>query len=180
MSTGAVGKRYARAILELANEQKQIERTGKELNELATMWAESKELQELFANPSFTAAARKTALTEILSRAMVSPLVKNSLLYLSDSGRLAALPDVARLFTELAATQAGTVRAVVTSAGPLSDAYYGQLQRALEQATGKKVSIEKKTDASLIAGVVTRVGDQVFDGSLRARLGEMKESLRPV
>ncbi len=179
MSTGAVGKRYARAILELANEQKEVERTGKELSDIAIMWSGSAELRELFANPSFTPEARKTALTEILSRAAVSPLVKNSLLYLSDAGRLAALPDVARLFTELAAAQAGSVRAVVTSAGPLSEAYYGQLQRALEQATGKKVSIEKKTDAALIAGVVTRVGDQVFDGSLRARLADMKESLRP-
>ncbi len=180
MSTGSVGKRYARAILELASEQKQVDLVGKELTELSTMWSQSHELQELFSNPTFTAAARKSVLVELTARAAVSPLVKNSVLYMSDRGRLAALPDVARIFGELAAEQAGTVRALVTSAAPLPDAYYGQLQRALEHATGKKVSIDRKTDASLIAGVVTRVGDQVFDGSLRTRLGELKESLRPV
>lgn len=180
MTTGAVGKRYARAILELAIESKQVDRVGKELSELAAMWQESKELQELFSNPSFSGTVRKGALVELLARTGVSPLVKNSVLYLSDSGRLAALADVARSYTELAADKAGTVRAVVTSAAPLTEAYYGQLQRSLEAATGKKVSIEKKTDASLIAGVVTRVGDQVFDGSIRTRLSEMKESLKPV
>lgn len=180
MTTGAVGKRYARAILELASEQKQVDRVGKELTELSAMWASSDELRELFSNPSFTAEARKGVLVDLTARAGVSPLVKNSVLYLSDRGRLAALPDVARAFNELSAQQAGTVRALVTSAAPLTDAYYAQLQRALEQATGKKVSIDRKTDPALIAGVVTRVGDQVFDGSLRTRLSELKESLRPV
>jgi F-type H+-transporting ATPase subunit delta len=88
------------------------------------------------------------------------------------------LPQLARAFTELAEVAAGGVRAEVTSATPLPDAYYAQLQRALEQTTGKKVSIEKKTDPRLIAGVVTRLGDQVFDGSVRTRLSELKESLR--
>ncbi len=180
MTMGSVGKRYARAILELASEQKLVDRTGKELGELAAMWSQSNELQELFSNPTFTAEARKAVLVELTTRASVSPLVKNSVLYLSDCGRLAALPDVARVFDELAAEQAGTVRALVTSAAPLSEAYYGQLQRALEQTTGKKVSIDRETDPALIAGVVTRVGDQVFDGSLRTRLGEIKETLRPV
>jgi len=180
MTTRAVGKRYARAILELAVESKQVDRVGQELSELSATWADSKELQELFSNPSFSGPVRKAALVEVLARAGVSPLVKNSVLYLSDSGRLAALPDVSRTYTELAANKAGTVRALVTSAAPLTEAYYAQLQRALEVATGKKVTLEKQTDASLIAGVVTRVGDQVFDGSIRTRLNEMKESLKPV
>ena len=66
----------------------------------------------------------------------------------------------------------------VTSAAPLTESYYLQLQRALEQATGKRVAIERKTDASLIAGVVTKVGDKVFDGSVRTRLAELKETLK--
>ena len=177
MST--LAKRYARAILELANEQKLVERIGKELTEVGTLWSESQELRTVFANPAMTLTQRRALLTDIAARTGLSPLAKNSLLYLNDRGRLAALPDVARAYTALAELRGGAVRAEVTSATPLPEAYYAQLQRALEQTTGKKVTIERKTDAALIAGVVTRIGDKVYDGSIRTRLSDLKESLRP-
>lgn len=178
MSIGSLARRYARALLELATEQRQTDRVKKDLEELAAMWAESSELRELFANPQFSAQVRKTALSEIITRAGVAPLTRNAVLYLSDRNRVRALPEVAEAFIQLAEAAAGTVRAEVTSAAPLTESYYLQLQRALEQATGKRVAIDRKTDASLIAGVVTKVGDKVFDGSVRTRLTELKDSLK--
>lgn len=179
MSTGALAKRYARAILALASEAGQVERVGSELGELARTWGESEDLRTVFANPEFGHSARKGVMSELLARAAVSPVTKNSVLYLVDRDRIGALPEIARAFVELAERAAGTVRAEVTSAAPLSDAYYAQLQKALEQVTGQKVSIERKTDPNLIAGVVTRVGDRVLDGSIRARLSDLRESLKP-
>jgi F-type H+-transporting ATPase subunit delta len=176
MST--LAKRYARAILELATEQKQVERVTKELSEFAAMWTGSTELRNLFANPKFGAEMKKQALTELTSRAGLSPLTRNSVLYIADRGRISYLPEIADALIGASERASGSLRAEVTSAAPLPDNYYGQLQRALEQATGRKVTIEKKTDASLIAGVVTRVGDQVYDGSVRTRLAELKDSLK--
>jgi F-type H+-transporting ATPase subunit delta len=178
MSVGTLAKRYARAILELASEQRQVDRVRTDLADFAAMWAASPELRELFSNPGFGAEARKTALAELTARAAISPLAKNSILYIADSGRLRALPEIVRQYTELAEKQAGAVRAEVISAAPLTEAYYAQLQRVLEQATGKKVSLDRKTDPGLIAGVVTKVGDQVFDGSVRSRLADLKETLK--
>jgi F-type H+-transporting ATPase subunit delta len=178
MSIGTLARRYARALLELANEQRQVDRVKKDLEELSAMWSASSELRVLFENPQFGAAARTATLSEIITRAGVSPLVRNAALYLADQGRIRALPEIASAFGLLAEQAAGTVRAEVTSASPLSESYYLQLQRALEQVTGKRVAIERKTDASLIAGVVTKVGDKVFDGSVRTRLAELKETLK--
>ena len=177
MTTSAFAKRYARAILELATEQKQVERVSKELSEFAAMWNASPELRTLFANPKFGAEVRKQALTELTTRAALSPLAKNSILYIADRGRLSWLPEIAEALIEGSERAAGTLRAEVTSAAALPDSYYAQLQKALEQATGHKVSIEKKTDPALIAGVVTRVGDQVYDGSVKTRLQDLKDSL---
>lgn len=177
MSTDALARRYARALLELATEQNAVETVQRELSELAAMWGESSELRELFHNPKFTNASRKAVLTEILERAGASALTRNATLYLCDRQRVSALPHVARAFAELAEQAAGRVRAEVVSAARLPEGYLAQLQRALEQATGKKVSIDHKLDPAIIAGVVTRVGDQVFDGSVRTRLNEIRESL---
>lgn len=178
MSIGPLAKRYARAVFALADEANQIERVGKDLKEAAGMWSSSSELRELFKNPGFSPEVRKQVLTDLATRSAVGPIVKNTLLYLGDHGRLPALPLISDNFDGMAEDKAGGVRAEVVSATPLTDAYYQSLQRALEQATGKKVSLEKKTDPSLIAGVITRVGDQVFDGSVRNRLSELKDSLR--
>jgi F-type H+-transporting ATPase subunit delta len=178
MTVGALGKRYARAILELASEQGQLEQVGQELTEFAALWSGSVELQTVFLNPDVAQAARKAVLSDVLVRTGVSDLTRKSILYVADSGRLAALPAIARSYSELAEQTSGIVSAEVTSAAPLSDAYYAQLQKTLEQVTGHKVSIAKKTDPNLIAGVVTRVGDKVFDGSIRSRLSDLKDSLK--
>lgn len=178
MSTASLARRYARALLELATEQRMVERVAKDLEELSAMWSSSAELREVFLNPKFGADVRKAALTEVVTRSGVSPLVRNAVLYLADKNRVAALPDVARTFSELSEQASGTLRAQVTSAAALPESYYLQLQRALEQATGKRVAIERKTDASLIAGVITKIGDRVLDGSVRTRLTELKETLK--
>lgn len=178
MSVGPLARRYARAILDLATEAGQVDQLGEELSQFAGMWSESEELRNVFANPEVGLDARKAVLGELIERAGLSPLSRNSVLYLADRNRLFALPDIVRAYTDLAEHASGTVRAEVTSAAPLSDAYYAQLQKTLEQVTGHKVAIERKTDPGLIAGVVTRVGDRVFDGSIRTRLAELKESLK--
>ncbi|MCB9667164.1 MAG: F0F1 ATP synthase subunit delta, partial [Myxococcales bacterium] len=55
--------------------------------------------------------------------------------------------------------------------------YYDQLQQRLEHVTGKHVVIEKRVDPSVIAGVITRVGDRVFDGSAQGQLLQLREQL---
>jgi F-type H+-transporting ATPase subunit delta len=176
--SASLARRYARAILELANESNAVEQTGKELNEFAATWNGSDELRAVFLNPEVSPDQRKAVISELVQRSGLAPLTRNSLLYIADKGRLAALPLIARAFNDLSEGSSGIVRAEVTSAAPLSDTYYAQLQKTLEQVTGHKVSIEKKTDPSLIAGVVTRVGDKVYDGSIKTRLEDLSNSLR--
>lgn len=180
MSVGSLAKRYARAVMELATEAGQLDQVGRELAEFAKLWSESDELRALFANPDVKVSDRKAILSEVTKRAELSQITRNSILYIADQGRIAALPQIARSFAELAGVASGVVHAEVTSASPLSEAYYAQLQKTLERVTGHKVAIEKKTDPSLIAGVVTRVGDKVFDGSIRSRLADLKDTLRGI
>jgi F-type H+-transporting ATPase subunit delta len=176
--SAALARRYARAILELANEASAVEQTGRELNEFAATWNGSDELRAVFLNPEVSPEARKNVLAEITQRAGLSTLTRNSILFIADKGRIATLPLIARTFNDLSEGSSGIVRAEVTSAAPLSDAYYAQLQKTLEQVTGHRVAIERKTDPNLIAGVVTRVGDKVYDGSIKTRLEDLQNSLR--
>jgi F-type H+-transporting ATPase subunit delta len=177
MSSGALGRRYARALLELAEEAGQLDATGKQLDALTEVWQGSAELRSAFENPGVGAEQRRAILGAVAQKLGLSPLVKNTTLLLSDRRRLRFLPEVADAFRQLAEQKAGRVRAEVTTAAAMPDAYFQELQKALETVTGKQVVLVKNQDPSLIGGVVTRVGDKVFDGSLRAQLGELREEL---
>ena len=80
---------------------------------------------------------------------------------------------------EMADQKRGLLRAEVLTAMPLSEEYFEKLQRELERISGQRVVLDRKIDSSLICGVVVRVGDTVYDGSLVARLKQMKDTMKP-
>ena len=154
MKSSSVGRRYARALIELAEANKQTERVAKDLAEFADSFDKSRDLRDIFENPQVAPATRKKVLSALLDRMAVAPVVKSALLLLADRGRLKFIGDIAEAFQTIS-----------------------ELTKVLEGVTGKRVVLVKKQDPSIIAGVVTRVGDKVFDGSVRTRLGELREQL---
>jgi F-type H+-transporting ATPase subunit delta len=96
---------------------------------------------------------------------------------LIDKGRIAALPDIARAHRALVDEHAGRVRATVTSARPLDPMLETRLKTALEKQSGKVVIFEKREDPTIMGGLITQLGDTVFDGSVRTQLEQMREQL---
>jgi F-type H+-transporting ATPase subunit delta len=173
----AVGERYGRAIFELAVEAGQLKLVTDQLQSLAQAYSSSLELQSVLENPRVEASQREAILAEITQAMGLSQLVVNSVRLLAARRRLRALPDIARRLAGLADEKAGIVRATVTSAIPLSETYYQNLASELEKVTGKKILLERKQDPTLIAGVVTRLGDNTIDGSVRGHLAALERKL---
>ncbi len=176
MRVGPLGRRYARALLELAEEQGQLERVQKDLDTLAAAWGSSGEMRNVFENPAFGTDARKGVLEKLATRMGLSPVVKNTVLLLSDHRRIRYLPEVAEAFTELAEERAGRIRAEVVTASAMPEAYYGELLAPSRPSPAARWCWSASR-IPLIAGVVTRIGDKVFDGSLKNRLDELREEL---
>ena len=174
---GALARRYARALYELGKQAGQLEAMGKSLAELAAAWNESKDLRDAFANPSVTAEMRRKILDALGQRLGTSQTLKNTMQMLSDRRRLRHLPEIAEAFATLAEQQSGRVRAEVITATQLPESYFAELKKTLEQVTGRQVQLVQRHDPSLIAGVVTRVGDRVYDGSLKNQLAELEDEL---
>ena len=170
---GSVARRYAKALFGIGVSQGSFEALGQELEALATVYSESRELRQTLENPVFALSQKRAIIKSVLPRVAQSPVLHNFVLLLVDRGRIGALPMIARAFQELTDAQLGRVRAVVTSAKPLDMLTEGEIQRALERRTGKKVLMKSEVDPTLIGGVVARVGDLVLDGSLRTRLASV-------
>lgn len=177
MIGSAVAKRYATALFELAHEAKAVEPIGKGMADFVTTWEASDELRRVFENPQFGLDQKKQLVATLADRVGAHPLLKNTLMMLSDRRRLAHLPEIAEAYARIAERRSGKVRAEIVTAAKLPDAYYAELTKTLEQATGKKVVLVRREDPSLIGGVVTTVGGRVFDGSLKNRLRELRSKL---
>lgn len=173
----AVGRRYAKALLELARERGEVDSVLSDVSSISDAWKESAELRELIRNPVVPKPALKSAVDAVLEELGVSKLMRNTVSLLADKGRLPQLEEVLHALEALAESETGRVRVEVTSAKPLSEAYYARLIEKLQRVTDLQVVLVKKQDPSLIGGVVTRVGDRVFDGSLSNRLSELRETL---
>jgi len=179
MIPGVIAKRYATALLDLGNETNQLDQLVEELQRVADAYQASPDLRAAFEDPHVSPQAKKGILGDIADRVSASATTKNAVGLLLDRRRIRALPAIAAKLREMADLKRGILRAEVHTAMPLPEEYFGKLQRELERITGRRVALDRKLDPSLICGVVVRVGDRVYDGSLVTRLRQMKDSLTP-
>lgn len=173
MASGSLSRRYAKAVIELGSTDK----IGLDLRTLAKAMKESAELQTVLTNPAIRRADRRKVLDALLQRIASNPLTKNLVYLLLDGERLSELPGISRELDAMIEAKGGRITAEVTSAKPLDPAQLTQITAALEKLSGKKVTISKKEDPDLLGGVVAKVGDRVYDGSLRTQLRNLREEL---
>ena len=176
-SESAVADRYARAIYEIGVETNQLAPLAGELGKMAAAYVASPDLRAILDNPLVGEEQREALLKDLAARLGLSEIATNSVRLLARRKKLRALPDVARRLGTLSDERAGILRALVTSARELPDSYYRDLSARLEKVTGKKIVLERRQDPTLIAGIVTQIGDNTIDGSLKGRLHDLERQL---
>lgn len=173
----AAAERYARAIFELGLETGQLGAVSEQIERLAQAYQSSAELRSVLDNPLIEDQKREAVLAELGARLGLSELVQNAARVLVRRRRLNALPEIAHLLARLSDERSGILRASVTVASELPESFYQRLTSDLEAATGRKIVLQRKLDPSLIAGVVTRIGDNTIDGSIKGQLAEIERRL---
>jgi len=177
MKAGAAAHRYAKALFGLAQEDHRPRDVRDEIERLVGLFSESRELREALLTPLHPASERRAALREISSRLSISPLVQKFCSFLIDQRRLIDLEGIVLAYGELVDGAEGLVTAEIVAASPLDERRKDRLRRALTQRTGQEVRLEIEVDPKLIGGAIAKVGDLVFDGSLRTQLGQLRATL---
>ena len=172
-----VAARYASALFDLAREQNAVDQVARDLDQFDALVAQSPDLVRLLRNPIFTEEEQTRSIDAILTRAGVSGLTGNFIRLVAAKRRLFALQDMIRAFRELSSDAKGIVRVQVTLAEPASDRVMNEITAALREVAKAEVAVSVKIDPSLIGGVVIRVGDIVYDGSVRNQLSVLRERL---
>jgi F-type H+-transporting ATPase subunit delta len=173
----AAAERYAKALFSLARDAGSVEATGRELGRLVEAMEQVPALRDVLVRPLYPAAERRAALRGVAERLGLSTLLLHFCSFLIDQRRTGDLDGIHAHYLRLAEEAAGRVRGEVVAAAPLDGGQLERLRGALAQRTGRIVDLEVKVDPALLGGVVARVGDLVFDGSLRTQLAQLRASL---
>jgi F-type H+-transporting ATPase subunit delta len=173
----ALGKRYARALLDLAAEAGTLEATGDELGRATSAFEESR-LRPLVLSPAIDAGARLRTVKAVAAALGVSPYVRNLIALLAERDRLVILPEVARWYDALVDARLGRARVAIRSAAPLSAGEKVELVELARRLTGHRdVVATTDVDAELLGGVVLDVGGTVYDGSVRTQLARLSKEM---
>ena len=171
-----LANKYARAIFEIAQDEKKLDDYDKDLNKVAEDVFGVPEAVKFFKNPLVPHTAKKELLTKALKKE-VSETVMNFLMLLVDKSRIGIFGEIYEIFTALKNKAQGILIADVTSAFPLTKQQENQLSKKLATLTEKKILIRKHEDKSILGGLIVTIGDKRIDGSAAGRLRNLKTSM---
>ncbi len=172
-----LAKRYAKAVIDLAQEAGVLKETGQDLDRIAGLFADSHELVNVFADPTIAPEAKERVLAEVLEKGSVQELTMKFIHVVLAKGRILGVGEIARAYREILDQLENRIRARIVTAARLSDAEKSRIKDALSQISGKDVALEVEIDESLLGGVVAYMGSQVYDGSIKNQLTQIKDNL---
>lgn len=171
-----VARRYAKALFEVASEQKCVDLIEKDLKQINDTFVVSPELTRLFSHPAFGAEQKKELAAKVFKG--LNKYTSNLVCLLIDRHREAVLHDIFEEFKSLANEAKGVAEAIVTTAFHLEASDKEQLLATFEPIVGKKMEIVEKVDSDILGGVIVQIGDRLYDGSLRTKLNRFQERLK--
>lgn len=171
-----VARRYAQALTEEAQKAGSLDAVDADVALLTETLGGSRDLRQALTSP-VVSHPKKLAVLESLFGPRVSDLTLRFLRLLVEKQRDGQIPSILDAYRTLRDERTGTVEADVRSAKPLSADEADRLKAALESRTGKTIRLRITPDPALIGGLVVRVGDVVYDRSVRHQLDQLRDQL---
>lgn len=175
--TKELARGYAQALFQVARAEEALEQVEDELFRFARTVERETKLREALTDIALPPEHRARMVGELLGP-KASPHTTNIVSFLVQQGRARELPQIIDSLVELAAREREKAIAEVRAAVPLDADRRERLRAAISRATGKQVELKVLVDPSVIGGLLVRVGDQVFDGTVRRRLQTARERLQ--
>jgi F-type H+-transporting ATPase subunit delta len=172
-----VSKQYAKAFADIAIAQGAPQTAVRQLADFGEAFAASAELRNFLESPAVDTQIKHRVIEKIVAQQGASRINRNFLFVIVDHHRAYMLPEIIVAVQEVVRQRQGLAEAEISSAVELSAAQKTELAKTLSRLTGKRIEPKYSLDPALLGGAVARVGDTIYDGSLRSRLTEMRARL---
>jgi F-type H+-transporting ATPase subunit delta len=172
-----VAKRYARALVELAEEKKAVDKIKGDIASFVAAVDAQPAMQKLFASPVFTPEHKKAVIQELAGKLKMQQTTQRFVEYLAERGRIRYVKDVYEAFLEILAERQNRATVRLTTAVAINNGDLADIKKKLEVLTGKQVDIDSQVDASLIGGARAQIGSVIYDGTIKNQLNKMRSQL---
>lgn len=173
----AVAKRYAGALFEVAKGRGSIDQVEKDLQTVSSVVSGHQDLKVVLSHPQIGREDKK-ALLENIFKSEVSQEVLNLLKVLVDRSREDILNDLKEQYTAIANEHRGIIDMTVTTANPLTEEEEQKLADAFSRHLNKQLRIHSKVDPKVIGGVLVKIGNRLYDGTLAGKLNRFSKELK--
>ena len=175
--------RYALALLGLADDLRAtepgaVDRIAADLEQLLGLWREDAGFRDFIADPRLDGAKQRAGMFAIIERAGLGAEVRNLIGVMIVNRRLSALPSVAQAFGALLAERRGQQTAEVITARPLSETQRAQIVARLTEAGYSGVRLSETVDASILGGLIVRIGSRLYDNSIKSKLQRLQYAMK--
>ena len=178
--SAGIARRYASAIFEIAQENKNLDGLETSINDLNAALADSADLRNLLSSPLLSRDEQQGAISALAQKMKLAPVLQNSLALMAQKRRLFVVPQLLVVLGDMLADARGEVVADVTSAKALTKTQSEKLAKTLSERVGKTVTINATVDESIIGGLVVKVGSKMIDSSIRSKLNSLQNAMKEV
>jgi F-type H+-transporting ATPase subunit delta len=173
----SVAKRFAKAIIEIGQEEKAYEAYGKELRSVLAVFKGSPDLMKVLLNPMHKLEERKSLMEKVSASAGLSKHVAKLMTILVETRNIRFLEEVVEAYSRLEDGLAGRLRASIEAPMELPGPLVDEIKTKLSGLTGKEVILTYRHNPSLLGGLVLRIDNTILDGSLKTQLELMREKI---
>ena len=172
-SLNQITKRYATALIDLADNQEKLEKTTSDFQTINAIILQCEDFRKLLTIPTIEKKKLVGAISVVLRKIDASDLVHNFVLLMIKNRRINLLPQMIKDFFAEISRRNDELPAEVTTAIKLESEELNNLKDIIEGATGKKVKINPKTNPSILGGVIVKIGSKMFDSSLKTKIEKL-------
>jgi F-type H+-transporting ATPase subunit delta len=175
MGSRAAGRRYAKAIIELAQEENLEDKVLNDFTLIHSTIDESKDLKLMLSSPLIKVIKKQSVLLEVFKS--VQPLVQKLIKTLATNNRIAILDEISEEYISLYNTQRHIQYASVVTAAEMTKDIEEKVQNKIKEITGYTANLTNQVDESILGGFVLRLKDLQFDASVSTSLNRFKRQL---
>lgn len=169
---------YARALADVVvSDHLDAKDVDRQLSDVLATLEESKDLREVFGNPSIPLESKLKVLDALAPRIELIKQVRNFLAVLLQNDRILAFEPILMEYRNEINMRLHISEAVISSVRELNADERSKIEARASALAGVKIQAIYKRDPALLGGVILRIGDTIYDGSVRGRLEELREKL---
>lgn len=174
MAQSRVAERYAKALLDLANESNQVDAIFADMQSFGKVLNENSELETLLNNP-VVSTSKKTTIFSKIFEGNLNPLTFGFMKLVLQKRRESDFGSISDSFLSLYNQQKGITKVQLTTAIPVSDDVLEDILSKIKAAKGMKtIELIKKVDPSIIGGFIAEFNNKIMDRSVQSNLNQIK------